>query len=152
MKGKSTMIRRGIGLIAVLFLSGCASTSPYSGLASAVAAINPAYADAASKIERALAKAQPSVQVGQAEIEAAMRAAGYVPVEKYYFRDTECKPSDFRRDVAWTKTQTGAEVFSPGVAAPSNSVPTLPSASVDLNALAEELAESLSALDKKEAK
>lgn len=135
-------------VMCALALSGCATRNPFSGFAGAVAAINPAYAGAAAQVEKALSASKVSVAVDEAAV---MRAAGYAPVETYYFRGTECAASDFRLDIAWVKTKTGAEVFSAAAPVSSSAAPSAAPGAVDLDSLAESFAALAAAVEAKAA-
>ena len=99
-------------LALVMSTVGCATQSPYSGLASAIAAINPALAEPASQLERALTAASKKPETAKAiDLDAVMEAAGYAKVERYFFQGTECSKTDFKKTRGYTQDLIGDAVF-----------------------------------------
>lgn len=99
-------------LAVVMWTAGCASTSPYSGIAAAITAINPALAEPAAQLERALIAADKKPATAKAvDIDAIMEAAGFTKVERYFFQGTECSKTDFKKTRGYTQDLFGDAVF-----------------------------------------
>ena len=134
-----------LALLALVVLTvGCATQSPYAGLAAAVSAINPKYADAASKLEKALSAAAKPGAPAKADEEAILRAAGYVPSRTAYFRGTECAEADFKVVEGWERIKIGGEILEtkPEPAKPA------PIDGIDLEALAVDIVDMLGSAEK----
>ena len=153
------MKEKKFGLLAVaaaLLLQGCATTPKPSNmsLASAMALINPKYVAQAAALDTVLfgkkySKGAAASSTDLAAARAALIAAGYVPMEVYRFKGTVCDRDDLSRERILMATDVGDAVFDPIVV--SNSAPAAET-DLDLEALAQSMADAFDKLSKSEGK